>query len=247
MTSPIQWCGIDFSFTIVNPLAIHNSVIITETYQQLGREHEAQERVQRWYKLRDGIGSLNDAAHQRVRLLKEYSRDRIYKEVFDGDEEVVRLYEAKEKRAILLADGFDSALNYLRRKSTPMAIVSEASSISGVFTVIRVLKNHSLEHYFEEVITPAGRFGLDEKILDRSFEGANKKTGSIYQKLSYYLGTKGIMTENAAIIGDDPVFDINHAKEKGFKTIQYCGIIDRGRTNRADHVLNHWSEISHIL
>lgn len=247
MSTPLLWCGIDYGETIMNPLTLHQSTVIREVYSELGRAEEAEERVRRWYTLRNTMGPESAAPHVLVRDLKQYARDRIFKEVFDDDRSVVELYEAKEVRAFAMPEGVEAALTLLQSKTVPVAIVSESASISGAQTIARFLRIRALRQYFQEIITPAGRFDVDAHLLDPTFVGATKKSGTIYGKIQEYLNTRRIPSSSAAIIGDDPFFDVEQARRYGFVTVQYVGILDRGGSENADYVLTDWREFGKIL
>lgn len=231
----------------MNPLTLHQSTVIREIYRELGRGAEAEERVHRWYRLRDSMGPASVPAHQRVRDVKQYARDRIYREIFDDDRDAVQRFEAKEVKGFAPAEGVEAALGLLQSRSIPVAVVSESASIAAVRALSRFLSVHALSQYFQEVITPAGRFGVDGRPLDSKFVGATKKSGRIYEELRGYLQTRSIPSSAAAMIGDDPLLDVEHAKRYGFVTVQYLGVIDRGGREKADHVLTHWREIGRIL
>jgi len=243
----IVWCGIDYGETIMNPLALHQSRVIREIYSELGRADEAEERVRRWYRLRGAMGPPSVATHLLVRDLKQYARDRIYTEVLDGDRYAVELFEAKEVAGIAMAEGVDTALARLQRKGVAAAIVSESASRAAAETVARYLRAHALSQYFQDLITPAGRFSVDGHLLDRTFVGATKKAGSLYGRIRQHLDAKGIPSSSAAIIGDDPLLDVEQAAPCGFVTIQYVGVIDRGVSETADYVLTDWRELERIV
>jgi FMN phosphatase YigB (HAD superfamily) len=244
----VKWFGIDFAFTIMNPLTLHHSAVIPEMYKRLGRQREGPKRLAKWYKLRDSMGTPGDQPHQKVRLLKEYNRDRLYTEVFDDDPAVIDLYaemEALERRP---PDDLKAALEYLKRKKKSLSVVSEVSGVKGTLTVSASLRAHPLLGLFDELITPAGRFTPEGKLLDETaFAGATKKDGTIYERLAVYLDSKGIHAGQRAIVGDDPKLDVEYAKRCGFVTIQYTGVIDRGRTDKADYLLARWSELPGLL
>jgi len=77
--------------------------------------------------------------------------------------------------------------------------------------------------------------------------GATKKAGTIYKKIQDYLMTKGIPSAAAAIIGDDPLLDVEHAKPYGFFTVQYLGVLDRGGSEKPDFAITAWKDIGAIL
>jgi FMN phosphatase YigB (HAD superfamily) len=243
----ILWCGIDYGETIMNPLTLHQSTVIREIYTELGRAEEAEGRVRRWYRLRDSMGPASVPTHQRVRDLKQYARDRIYREVFDDDRGAVERFDAKEVKGWASAEGLMHALSLLHSKRIPVAVVSESASVAAARAVARFLTAHALTLYFEEIITPAGRFSVDGRLLDAKFVGATKKSGKIYEELRGYLQSRRIPSSAAAMIGDDPLLDVEHAKRYGFVTIQYVGVIDRGGHGKADYMLTDWKDLGKII
>ena len=244
----IDWAGIDYSYTIMNPLTLHHSSVIPQVYQVLGREHEAPMRLQRWYRLRDSVGSPTDPPHQKARLVKEYYIERLEGEVFDNEREAIELYYELEAKAKEMPDDLKIGLEHLNSRGIECAVISEVSSIKGTLNLIRFLKYKGIAEYFAEVITPAGRFSTSGDLLDEHpFKGSNKKTGEIYDRLVSYLKGKALIPSRCAVIGDDPEQDIRQAKLRGFKTIQYCGIVDRGRSESADYVIYSWSQLKEVI
>ena len=60
------------------------------------------------------------------------------------------------------------------------------------------------------------------------------------------LKERGIETHEAVMVGDKPETDINPAHDRGFKTIQYTGFIDLGKS-KADLVIHSFDELKEIL
>ncbi len=243
MLADVSWIGIDFAFTMMNPLTMHHSRVIPEMYKVLGRAEEGQARLQMWYRLRDSLGGPNDAPHQRVRLLKEYNRERMNAEVFDNDPRTLELYGEMEARERKPSAGLDVALKFLNGGGKRLSIVSEVTSTEGALSIAAFLRVNGFAGLFDEMITPAGRFTPAGKLLDDAFRGATKKDGVLYARLSEYLDSKRIGAQQRAMIGDDPKLDIELAKKYGFVTIQYRGIIDRGESEHADYVIADWREL----
>src|SRR5712691_2951731 len=113
----------------MNPFTLHQSSIIRGVYRQLGREGEAESRVQKWYRLRDSFGSPGDPPHQRVRLLKQYAKERVYSEVLDDDKEAGRLFDEKEAGGFAPTEGLAGLLDMLRERGVTLAVVSESASL----------------------------------------------------------------------------------------------------------------------
>jgi hypothetical protein len=42
------------------------------------------------------------------------------------------------------------------------------------------------------------------------------------------------------------VFDVEHAKLRGFVTIQYTGVVDRGHSDKADLIINRWADFPQV-
>ena len=248
MLSDVKWFGIDFAFTIMNPLTLHHSVVIPEMYRRLGRPTEGPRRLEMWYKLRDSMGSPSDLPHQKVRLLKEYNRDRFLAEVFDNDPDAIDLYAEMEAIERKPPEDLKGALEYLKRKGKSLSVVSEVFGVKGTLTVSASVRAHRIIGLLDEIITPAGRFTPDGKLLDETaFTGTSKKDGTIYERIGVYLDSKGIRAGQRAMVGDDPKLDVEFAKKWGFVTIQYTGVIDRGGSDKADYSLARWSDLPKLL
>ncbi len=230
----------------MNPFTLHQSSIIRDVYSQLGREGEAESKVQKWYRLRDSFGSPGDPPHQRVRLLKQYAKERVYSEVLDDDEEAGRLFDEKEARGFAPTEGLAELLERLRKKGVALAVVSESASLPAARTIGMFLATHGLANSFHEIITPAGVFSIGGELVDRRFVGTTKKSGAIYDTLRSYLKEQGIESAEAAMVGDDPVLDIEYPRLRGFITIQYIGVIDRGRSRIADYLVDDWREFPEV-
>lgn len=246
--SGVRWMGVDFGYTIMDPLKMHHSFVIPEIYRRLGREGEGRDRLARWYKLRDSLGTTTDQPHQRVRLLKEYNRDRMYDEVFDDDQKAIELYSEMEAMERKVPPDLKGTLEHLESKGWTAAVVSEVVGIQGTMTISASLRLNGLAPLFAEIITPSGRFSTAGQLIDEeTFKGSTKKDGSIYRRLAGYLDAAGIIRGRRAMVGDDPKQDIELAKAEGFITIQYCGIIDRGKSEMADLVIKSWSELGQMV
>lgn len=246
--SPVSWIGIDFAFTMMNPLTMHHSKVVPEMYARLGKPEEGQVRFEKWVRLRDSMGSPSDAPHQKVRLLKEYNRERLHAEVFDNDPRAIAMYAEMEARERKPAAELEGALKFLKAKGKQLAVVSEVTSLEGTLAITAFLRANELVGLFDEMITPAGRFAPDGRLLDEGgFKGSTKKEGTIYERLASYLDAKNIRAGNRAMIGDDPKLDIEYAKRLGFVTVLYKGIVDRGKGEYADLVITDWSGLRNAV
>jgi len=239
----IRWYGIDYGETMMNPFTLHQSALIRQVYRQLGRPDEGEDRVRRWYALRDSFGSHQSQLELRVRELKQYARARIYSEVLGGDPDAARHFEEGEARGFSTARGVGEALARLGVGGIPVSIVSESSSSEATLAILRFLRVHGLIGSITDIITPAGRFGTGGNLEGPEFVGKTKKEGTIYDQLALHLRGRGISTGEAAIVGDDPVLDIAKAKSRGFVAVQYVGIVNRGVSPLADYVIDDWSKL----
>jgi len=181
-------------------------------------------------------------------LLKEYNSDRLYAEVFDNDPRVIEMYTEMEARERRPSSDFRETLAFMKAKRKSLAVVSEVMGIQGTLTVSASLRAHDLITFFDEIITPGGRFTPEGRLLDEhTFAGTTKKDGTIYDRVAKYLESQGILEGQKAMVGDDPKQDIEFAKKHGFVTVQYNGIIDRGKTAQADFIISRWSDLKGLL
>jgi phosphoglycolate phosphatase-like HAD superfamily hydrolase len=248
LLSGVEWFGIDYAFTIMNPLTLHHSKVIPEMYRRMGRTEEGRERLARWYRLRDSMGNPTDPPHQKVRLMKEYHRDEMLAKVFDDDPRAKALYAEMEARERRPPDDLKVGLECLMSHGKTMSVVSEVIGAQGAMTVGSTLRAHGLTGYFEEVVTPSGRFSPTGEFLgEGGFVGSTKKEGTLYDRLAAYLDSRGIGPGKRAMVGDDTKLDVEFSKKRGFVSVQYTGIIDRGRSVHADYTLASWSEICKLL
>jgi len=239
----IRWYGLDYGETVMNPFTLHQSALIREIYRSVGKEDEAEEHVKRWYALRDSVGSRFSVPDLRVREVKQYARGRIYSEVLDGDPEAVRLFEEGEPKRFAPTEGIGKTLLRVRSAGAAVSIVSEASSASAVMAIVLFLRTHRLSAFFDELITPAGRFDAEGSMKGGEFLGKTKRDGTIYDQLAERLMERGIPTKEAMMVGDDPLLDVRKAKEKGFLATQFMGVVDRGASPSADYVIRTWDEL----
>ncbi len=242
----VSWCGLDFGETIINPYTLHQSQVIREICDELGKKEEAEHSVALWYELRDSFAMPGDKPEERVRQLKQYAKDRVYSQVLGGDPKAARLYDEKEARGFTPTPGISELLQKLDQEGVEVAVVSESSSLTSTQAIARFLGVYGLRGHFADIITPVGRFDVDGRLVDRRFVGATKKSGSIYDVLASFLQGRGITPAEGAMVGDDPVLDVENSKLRGFVGIQYTGVVDRGRSKMADYVIETWKEFPEL-
>ncbi len=243
----VRWCGLDFGETVMNPYTLHQSKIIAEIYEELGRKEEARGRVAKWYELRDTFGGPGDRPEQRVRQLKQYAKDRIYAEVLGGDPRAARLYDEKEAKGFTPTGGVASFLGRLKRSGVEVAVVSESSSLAASLAISRFLEVHHLSDFFGDIFTPVGRFHANGELLSSGFAGATKRSGTLYDLLGSLLRERGVTPAEGAMVGDDPLLDVEYPKLRGFVGIQYTGVVDRGRSESADYTIASWEEFPDLF
>ena len=78
------------------------------------------------------------------------------------------------------------------------------------------------------------------------YKGHTKKDGTLYEILAQELREHGIEPHEAVMVGDKPETDIDPAHDCGFKTIQYKGFIDLGKS-KADTSIESFKELKKIL
>jgi FMN phosphatase YigB (HAD superfamily) len=92
------------------------------------------------------------------------------------------------------------------------------------------------------MITPQGEVNLEDNSLDARYKGSSKKDGTLYDILVRELEEQGIKPHEAVMVGDKPETDIDPPHDRGFKTIQYTGYIDLGKS-KADVVIASFREL----
>ncbi len=148
-----------------------------------------------------------------------------------------------------MAEGLEDALEYLQSQGIELQVISEMKKTLGAVgtdLVSRFLKTRGLLKYFKDLITPQGRINLQHDSLDPKYKGCTKEDGSIYDVLAKELKERGIEPHEAVMVGDKPETDINPAHDRGFKTIQYVGYMDFGKSE-ADLIVSSFSELKTIL
>ena len=237
----IKWCGIDFGQCLMDPSGLRNYLVIGDVCKLMGEPELINERIHRYRVLKEKYGSYG--------AIKEGHRDEILRYVFDNDSRAMDIFSLKEQEHLRVAEGAEEALAYLRDQGVQVAIVAELKKTLGPLgsdIVTRFLQTKGLMQYFDELITPQGRINLRDGSVDMRYKGKTKEEGTLYDELAKDLLSRGIRTSEAAMIGDKPWTDIAPAKRRGFKTIQYTGYIDYGKSD-ADFVISHFRELKEIV
>jgi len=241
MVTDIKWCGFDFGQCLMDPSGLRNYLVIGDVCKELGEPELINERIHRYRVLKEKYKTYSS--------IKEGHRDEIMDYVFDGIEEAKELFAIKEQEHLKLGVGAEDALQYLRDEGIHLAVVAELKKTLGKMgtdIVTRFLITRGLTEYFEEVVTPQGKIDLRTGSVEMKYRGKTKEEGTLYDMLAEDLLARGIKTSEAVMIGDKPGTDINPAKHRGFRTIQYIAYIDMG-TSEADYRISDFRELKEII
>lgn len=237
----VKWCGFDFGQCIMEPGGLRNHLVFGDIYRELGRPELVAERMRRYRILKEKYGSYGG--------VKEGHRDEIHQYVLDNDPLAIRLFARKEQELLDIGAGLVEALEYLQGQGVELAVVSEMKKTLGTVgtdIVSRFLKSRGLVRFFRELITPQGKIDLEKETLDPRYRGHTKEEGTIYDVLAQELRERGVEPEEAVMVGDKPATDIEPARVRGFKAVQYRGFVDLGPSS-AEVVIDHFSELPGIL
>ena len=241
MVLEVKWCGFDYGECIMNADAVRNAILYGDTYKALGKPELISEKIGRHRVLKEKYGSYP--------ILQEGHRDDIYSFVLGKDKTAIELLRLEEQELLDTADDLEEALVHLKREGIETAVVTEmkySRNPLGDDRISRFLKKRNLDKYFKDVITPVGKVTLETNSVDGRYEGATKAQGTIYDVLAKDLRERGIGTHEAVMVGDRPGMDINPARKRGFKTIQYTGFTNHG-PSEADIVISSFGELTTIL
>lgn len=242
MSMAIKWLGLDFGQTLMDGTGQRTALLIGDTSKQLGEPELTEERCHRWRLMKEKYGSYP--------VIKEGHKPEIMSYVFDGHPRAAEVFTASEQKLIAPTDGVVDALEYLRSEGITIAVVSELKKVIGVIgkddMTSRFLKNKNIMGYFDELVTPLGRVNYRNGSIDLKYQGSSKEQGSLYDLLAEDLLKQGLKTSEAVIVGDKEWSDITPAQKRGFKTIQFVGIVNHGPSN-ADYVMRHFRELKDIV
>jgi FMN phosphatase YigB (HAD superfamily) len=241
MVMEVKWCGFDFGQSLMDPWGLRDSRLFGDLYKELGRPELIPEKIRKFSILKEKYGS-----HDRI---NEEHREEICSFVLDDDPRAIKLFGQKEQDLMAMAEGLEDALEYLQSEGIELWVVSELKKTLGpVGTdhVSRFLKSNSLVKYFKGLVSPQGKIDLKNDSIDPRYKGCTKREGTLYDVLSQDLKEQGIEPNEAVMVGDKPETDIDPAHERGFKTIQYTGFLDRGES-KADFVIYSFKELKTIL
>jgi len=241
MVFEVKWCGFDFGQCIMEPGGLRNPLVFGDIYKELGRPELIPDKMRKYRILKEKYGTYG--------RIKEGHRDEIYTYVLDNDPEAIELFSEQEQKRLAMAEGLEDALEYLKSEGIELQVISEMKKTLGPVgtdLVSKFLKGKGLVKYFKELITPQGKIDLEYDTLDPRYKGHTKKDGGLYDVLVKELKEKGIDTQEAVMVGDKPETDIDPAHDRGFKTIQYIGYYDFGKS-KADIVISSFEELKEIV
>ena len=241
MILEVKWCGFDFGQCIMDPGGLRNPLVFGDIYKELGKPELIPDKIRKYRILKEKYGTYG--------RIKEGHRDQIHGFVLDDDPKAIELFGKKEQEYLSMAEGLEDALEYLHSQGIELQVISEMKKTLGPVgtdLVSRFLKTKGLLKYFKDLITPQGRINLRDDSLDPKYKGCTKEDGSIYDVLAKELKERDIEPYEAVMVGDKPETDINPAHDRGFKTIQYIGYMDFGKSE-ADIVISSFSELKTIL
>jgi FMN phosphatase YigB (HAD superfamily) len=241
MILEVKWCGFDFGQCIMDPGGLRNYLVFGDIYKELGKPERIPDKMRKYRILKEKYGTYGK--------IKEGHREEIYSFVLEDDPRAIELFSKKEQEYLRTAEALEDALEYLQSQGIELQVISEMKKTLGpVGTdfVSTSLKTRGLVKYFKELITPQGKINLQNDTLDSKYKGYTKEDGTLYDVLAQELKERGIETREAVMVGDKPETDINPAHDRGFKTIQYIGYIDFGKS-KADVVIASFDELKTIL
>ncbi|MGD9033283.1 MAG: HAD family hydrolase [Desulfobacteraceae bacterium] len=237
----VKWCGFDYGETIMNAANLRNAVVFGDIYKTLGKPEFIPDKIRKYWILKEKYGSYPQ--------IHEGHKDELFEFVLDNDSEAIALFKQKEQEFLDTADGVEEALAYLRSEDIEIYMVSEMKQSPdpiGNDHITRYLKRQGIAKYFDGLITPVGKIDFRTNTVDLKYKGSTKAEGTLYDLIAQDLKARGIEPYEAVMVGDRPETDITPAHRRGFKTIQYTGFINKGKTE-ADAVIESFVELKSIV
>jgi len=237
----VKWCGFDYGETIMNPENLRNAVVLGDIYKTLGKPELIPGKIRKYRILKEEYGTYPH--------IHEGHKDELFEFVLDNDSEAIELFKQKEQELLGTGEGAEDALVYLCSEGIEVYMVSEMKQSPdplGKDHITRFLKRQGIAKYFDGLITPIGKIDFRTNAVDLRYKGSTKAEGAIYDLIAQELKERGIEPHEALMVGDRPETDIIPARERGFKTVQYIGFINKGKT-KADAVIESFEELSRIV
>ncbi len=241
MILEVKWCGFDYGETVMNADDFRTAIVFGDICKTLGKPELISDRIKKSRVLKEKYG---DYPH-----IHEGHKDEFFEFVLDNDAEAIGLFKQKEKELLKPGEGVEDALAYLRSEAIEIYVVSEMKQSPdplGKDQITRFLKRHGIFKHFDGLITPLGGIDFRTNAVDLRYKGATKAEGTIYDVIALELNERGIEPFEAVMVGDRPSSDINPAHKRGFKTIQYTGFTDLGKSD-ADAKIKSFEELKNIV
>jgi FMN phosphatase YigB (HAD superfamily) len=241
MVLEVKWCGFDYGECIMKPDDVRNVIFFGDVYRELGKPELIPEKIEKYRVLKEKYGGYP--------VLYEGHRDEIYGYVLDNESDAIALFERMELELKAMGEGLEDALLFLQSEGIEVYVVSEMKKSPrplGSDPITRFLTKQGILKYFKGLITPIGKIDYSNGHVDSKYVGFTKGEGTIYDIIARDLKDQGIQTCEAVMIGDRPSTDIDPAHGRGFKTIQYTGFTDSGRS-KADFVVGSFLELKKLL
>ena len=237
----VKWCGLDYGETIMNSENLTNALVFGDIYKILGEPERIPDKIRKYRILKEEYGTYPQ--------IHEGHKDELFEFVLDNDPEAIAVYKKKEQEVMIPQEGAEDALAYLCSEGIEVYMVSEliqSPDPLGKDAISRFLKRQRIKKYFDGLITPVGKIDFRTNTVDLKYKGSTKAEGTIYDLIAQELIERGIQPHEAVMVGDRPATDITPAHKRGFKTIQYAGFTDLGRSE-ADAVISSLEELKIIL
>ncbi len=264
----IRWYGFDWGETLMDPRSMPRIMrkLLREIFTELKKPEIADEKISLAFELARKYGEAREVSDfgsawyiegtkgRERRLLETIYHFKqlthrgmaeLYLVVLDNDPNAIELFSNREISMARLAKNLRQCLRRLAKKEVSINIVSDSPNETVTRLIFKWLDFWGIKRFFSDIITPAGRFKRNGSV-DLRYKGLEKIDGGVYKKIVEDLLAEGILASEAMIVGDRPIDDIKRAKEKGLKTVQFTGVIDRG-ASEADHVISDLAQLATLL
>ena len=241
MILEVKWCGFDYGETIMNAENVRNAVVFGDIYKALGKPELIADKLKKYRILKEKYGTYPH--------VHEGHKDELFEFALDNEPAAIALFKQKEQEVLDTGEGVEDALAYLRSEGIEVYMVSEMKQSPdplGSDHITRFLIKHGILEHFHGLITPLGKIDFRTNTVDLKYKGSTKAEGTLYDLIAQELKARGIEPHEAVMVGDRPNTDINPAHARGFKTIQYTGFANEGKTE-ADAVIRSFDELKNIV
>jgi FMN phosphatase YigB (HAD superfamily) len=225
----------------MNAENLRNAVVFGDIYKTLGEPERIPDKIKKYRILKEKYGNYPQ--------IHEGHKDELFEFVLNNDPEAIALFKQKEQELLGTEEGVEDALAYLRSEDIEIYMVSEMKQSPdpiGKDHITRFLKRQGIVKYFDGLITPIGKIDFRTNAVDLRYKGSTKAEGTLYDLIAQELKARGIKPHEAVMVGDRPNTDINPAHERGFRTVQYKGFSDQGKSD-ADAVIHSFEELTTIV